>query len=131
MRTDAAKRCVLQTLAGAFPCNALLHRWKLRASGSCDLCACPAETQAHIQCVCPALKRARIAAHHHLAGTIFDFISSAGQGWRVYRELTLAGLQGLPVPEHSMIDWYHKCDELTDGNLETATEAERALASSI
>jgi ribonuclease HI len=131
MRTDAAKRRVLQTLAGAFPCNALLHRWKLRASGSCDLCACPAETQAHIQCVCPALKRARIAAHHHLAGTIFDFISSAGQGWRVYRELTLAGLQGLPVPEHSMTDWYHMCDELTDGDLETATEAERALASSI
>ncbi len=60
MRTNAAKRRVLQSLAGAFPCNALLHRWKLLASGSCDLCACPAETQAHIQCVCPALKRAHI-----------------------------------------------------------------------
>jgi hypothetical protein len=34
---------------------------------------------------------------------------------------------------HSMTDWYHMCDELTDGDLETATEAasERALASSI
>ena len=69
--------------------------------------------------------------HHHLAGTIFDFIASASQGWRVYRELTLTGLQGLPVPEHSLTDWHHMCDELTDGNLETANEAERALTSSI
>ncbi len=30
-----------------------------------------------------------------------------------------------------MTDWYHMCDELTDGDLETATEADRALASSI
>jgi hypothetical protein len=30
-----------------------------------------------------------------------------------------------------MTDWYHMCDELTDGDLETATEAERALASII
>ena len=107
MRTDAAKRHVLQTLAGAFPGNALLHKWKLRASGSCGLCAYPAEMQAHIQCVCPALNRLSIVAHHHLAGPIFDFITSAGQETqerRVYRELTLTGLQGLQVPEHSMTD---------------------------
>jgi hypothetical protein len=30
-----------------------------------------------------------------------------------------------------MTDWYHMCDELTGGDLETATKAERALASSI
>jgi hypothetical protein len=85
MLTYAARRRVLQTLAGAFLCNALLHRWKLLASWSCNLCACPAETQAHIQRACPAIKRASIAAHHHLAGTIFDFIySAAGQGCRVY-----------------------------------------------
>lgn len=131
MRTDAAKRRVLQTLAGAYPGNALLCTWKLRASGSCDLCGCPAETQAHIQCVCPALKRARIAAHHNLAGMTFDYIATRGQGWKVYRELTLVGLQGLPVPEDAMQDWYRMCDELNDEDLETATEAERALTSGI
>ena len=47
MKTNAAKRRVLQTIAGTFPGNALLCRWKLRPTATCDLCACPAETQAH------------------------------------------------------------------------------------
>ncbi len=29
---------------------------------------------------------------------VFSAIAAGGQGWMVYRELTLAGLQGLPVP---------------------------------
>jgi hypothetical protein len=115
---------VLHKLAGAFLGNALLHRWKLRASWSCDLCACPTEMQAHIQSVCPALKReASIAAHHHLAGTIFDFISSAGHGWRKYRELTSwpAGPTCATALNDRLVVWYHMCDELTDDDLETAT----------
>lgn len=131
MKTDSAKRRVLQTIAGAFPGNALLYRWKLRPTATCDLCACPAETQAHIQCVCPCLKGARIAAHHTLAGMVFDVIRDAGRGWAVHRELTVAGLQGLPVPQDAMADWGRMCDELTEQDLETATEAERALASGI
>ncbi len=51
MQTDAAKRRVLQTLAGAFPGNALIYQGKIRTSGACDLCGAPAETQAHIQCM--------------------------------------------------------------------------------
>ena len=98
MRIDAAKRRVLQTLASAFPGNALLYKWKIQTSGTCDLCGAPAETQAHIQCVCVALKGARISAHHNLAGMVFSAIAAGGQGWMVYRELTLAGLQSLPVP---------------------------------
>ena len=61
----------------------------------------------------------------------FDYIATRGQGWKVYRELTLVGLQGLPVPEDAMQDWYRMCDELNDEDLETATEAERALTSGI
>jgi hypothetical protein len=131
MRTDAAKRRVLQTLAGAFPGNALLFKWKIRTSGACDLCGAPAETQAHIQCVCVALKGARISAHHNLAGMVFSAIAAGGQGWMVYRELTLAGLQGLPVPATAIAEWSRMCDEITDSDLETATDAERALASGI
>jgi hypothetical protein len=131
MKTDSSKRRVLQTLAGAFPGNALLCRWNLRATATCDLCACPAETQAHIQCVCPALKGARIAAHHTLAGMVFDTVRDAGGSWAVYRELTAAGLQGIPVPADAMADWYRMCDELTDQDLATETEADLALASGI
>ena len=64
LKMDLFKRRVLQTIAGAFPGNALLCRWKLRNTATCDLCSCPAETQAHIQCVCPALKaRSQGRAH--------------------------------------------------------------------
>ena len=38
MRTDAAKRRVLQTLAGAFPGKALLYKWKIRTSGTWRPC---------------------------------------------------------------------------------------------
>ena len=131
MRADTAKRRVLQTLAGAFPGNALLYKWKLRSSGSCDLCCAPAETQAHIQCVCVALKGARISTHHNLADIVFASIAKTDQGWTVYRELTLTGLQGLPVPAAAMADWSRMCDELMDCDLEIATEAELALASGI
>ena len=131
MKTNAAKRRVLQTIAGTFPGNALLCRWKLRPTATCDLCACPAETQAHIQCVCPGLKGARIAAHHTLAGMVFDAVRDARRGWVVHRELTVVGLQGLPAPQDAMADWNRMCDELTEQDLETGTEAQLALASGI
>ncbi len=119
------------TLVGAFPGNDRLYKWKIRTSGACELCGAPAETQAHIQCVCVALKGARISAHHNLAGIVFSAIAAGGQGWMVYRELTLVGLQGLPVPAAAIAEWSRMCDEITDSDLETVTDAERALASGI
>ena len=130
-KPDSAKRRVLQTLAGVFPGNAILCRWKLRATATCDLCACPAETQAHIQCVCPALKGARIAAHHTLAGMVFDWIREARGGWDVHRELTVSGLRGIPVPEDATADWHRMCDELTDRDIAPETDADPALDSGI
>ena len=117
LKTNSMKRRVLQTIAGTFPGNALLCWWKQRATAACDLCACPAETQAHIQCMCPALKGARIAAHHTLAGMVFNAVRAAGGGWDVHRELTVAGLQGIPVPVDAMQDWYRMFDYLTGGDL--------------
>ena len=131
LKTDSSKRRVLQTIAGVFPGNALLCRWKLRATATCDLCAGPAETQAHVQCVCPVLKSARIAAHHTLAGMVFNAVRDAGGGWAVHRELTVAGLQGIPVPQDAMTDWYRMCDEITDDDLITDMAADLSLASSI
>jgi hypothetical protein len=40
---------------------------------------------------------------------VFESISKAGKGWAVYRELTLYGLMGLPVPEGAMAVWYRMC----------------------
>jgi hypothetical protein len=96
-------------------CGQLLYVTSARA---------PAETHAHIQCVCPALKGARIAVHHSLAGMVFDMVRDAGRGWAVHRELTVAGLQGIPVPEDAMTDWYRMCDELTAHHLMTDAEAD-------
>ena len=131
LKLDSSKRRTLQTIAGAYPSNALLCRWKLRPTAICDLCACPAETQSHIQCVCPALKGARIAAHHTLAGMVFNAVIDAGGGWAVHRELTVAGLQGIPMPQDAMTDWYRMCDEMTEQDLMTDTAADLSLASGI
>ncbi len=102
-----------------------------KGHAACDLCACPAETPAHIQCVCsavcPALKGPRIAAHHSdhtLAGMVFNTVRDAGEGWDVHGELTVAGLQGNPVPANIMPDWYRLFDYLTGGDLMTDTAAE-------
>jgi hypothetical protein len=121
----------LQTIAGVFPGDVLLCKWKLKNTVTCDLCSCPAETQAHIQRVCPALKGARIAAHHTLAGMIFNTVREAGGGWDVHHKLTVAGLQGIPVLQAVMGDWYQMCDKLVEQDLMTDTEANLNLASGI
>ena len=63
MKISPAKKQVLQPIAGAFPCNAVLHKWGIVLSTACAQCALgghPAETQSHMQCLCPAHKEARI-----------------------------------------------------------------------
>ena len=67
MKISTAKKQVLQSIAGSFPCNAVLHKWGIVPSAACALCGDPTETQSHIQCLCPALQDARIRAHHNLA----------------------------------------------------------------
>ena len=62
---------------------------------------------------------------------IFNTIREAGGGWDVHRELTVAGLQGIPVPQVAMGDWHRMCDELVEQDLMTDTEADLPLASGI
>jgi hypothetical protein len=38
MRISTAKKQVLQSMAGAFPCNAVLHKWGIAPSAACSLC---------------------------------------------------------------------------------------------
>ena len=98
MRISTAKKQVLQSMAGAFPCNAVLHKWGIAPSAACSLCGHPVETQSHVQCLWPALKEARIRAHHNLAHRLWKGIRDASKGWIITVEQTVAGLQGMQQP---------------------------------
>jgi hypothetical protein len=86
---------VLQAVGNTFPCQAVLFRWQKAQSAACLLCGHPAETVAHIQCLCPALKDASIRAHHNLAGMLWQRVERLQSKWQVVREITVAGLLGL------------------------------------
>jgi hypothetical protein len=60
---------------------------------------------------------------------IFNTVREAGGGWDVHRELTVAGLHGIPVPQAAMGDWYRMCDELVEQDIMTDTGADLNLSS--
>ena len=68
MRNGAQKRRLFQTVAGMFPCRDLLFK-QGKSLSQCLLCGGQSETVAHIQCWCPALRDASIAAHHAIAAS--------------------------------------------------------------
>jgi hypothetical protein len=105
MRVSIAKKQVLQSIAGAVPCNTVLHKWGIAPSPACALCCHPAETQSHVQCSCPALHEARIRAHHNIAQGLWKGIKAATKGWTLTAEQTVAGLQGLQQPEELITEW--------------------------
>jgi hypothetical protein len=61
-----------------------------------------------------------MAAHHTLAGMVFDWVRDAKGEWSVHKELTVAGQRGIPVPEEATADWHSVCDELTDRDMAPA-----------
>ena len=65
MLIGAQKQRVIKTIAGVFPCRALLHLWGKAPSPQCLLCSRGTETVAHLQsrCWCPKLKEAHIAGN--------------------------------------------------------------------
>ena len=117
MKISASKRRTLQSLAGMYPSNAILFKWKLAQSPACSLCGCSAETMAHIQCVCPALKEARIRAHHNLVKRLWDRLGQASTRFVIYREMTVESLQGVEAPLDCRDEWHRALDELMDSDL--------------
>jgi len=97
-------------------------------SAACALCGHPAETQSHIQCSCPALKEARIRAHHNLAQMLWKGISDATKQWVIAVEQTVSGLLGLEQPEEHIDAWQRAWDEISDPDLEGEGDDELADA---
>jgi hypothetical protein len=121
MNISTVKKQVLQSIAGAFPCNAVLHKLGVVPSAACAPCCHPAETQSHVQCLCPGtvplLKEAWILAHHSMAQWLWKGIADATKGWTIVTEQTVAGIQGLP-PGEQIDAWQRAWDELDDLHLE-------------
>jgi hypothetical protein len=78
----SSKKQALQSIAVAFPGNAVLHKWRIVPSPACTLCGHPAETQSNIQCLCPELKGPRIRAHHNIAKRLWQGIRAAAKGYQ-------------------------------------------------
>ncbi len=102
MKIDLAKKQVLQSITGVSPCNALLHKWGMVSSAACALCGAQAETQSHIQFLCPALKDASILVHHNLAHWLWKGISDASKQFCICMEQTGDGLSGLQQPDEQI-----------------------------
>jgi hypothetical protein len=80
----------------------VLHKWGVVPLAACSLCCHPAEIQSHIQCLCPALKEARILAHHNMAQLLWKGMEDSTNGWIIVTEQTVVGLQGLQQPEEQI-----------------------------
>jgi hypothetical protein len=89
----------LQAVSGTFPTSLNLRRWGLALADNCPLCGAPAETMAHIQCLCPRLKNARIAVHHHIWADVVHAmhkgLTAASSSYSVATEVTVTGLSAL------------------------------------
>ena len=94
MKIGLAKKQVLQSIAGAFPYNALFHKWGMVSSAACALCGAPAETQSIIHLV-----------HHNLAHRLWKGISDASKKFHICLEQTVDGLCCLPQPEDQIKEW--------------------------
>lgn len=105
----------MQTVAGVFPCQALLHRWGKSPSPQCLLCCGGAETVSHIQNWCPTLKQARIAAHHAIAEMIFSALQAhSASRWQLHRETAVSSLCAIQVSLDLYDMWNRMIDDLEE-----------------
>ena len=115
MRCGAQRRRAMQTIAGVYPCRALLHRWGRATSPQCLLCDGAPDTVAHAQCWCPTTKCARIAANHAIAARILHFLQTSNIGrWQFHPELAVGSLRAVYVPLDLHDAWNRMVDELDE-----------------
>ena len=124
MKITPRKRRILQSIAGTYPSNAVLFKWKRTNSPACLLCGGASETLAHIQCRCPALKEARIRAHHTLAAMLWGRLTNLSKEWQIHREVSVAAMSSIDAPLHYRDTWQRACDDITDQDLEGSDDAD-------
>ena len=80
---ERARRRLLQSVSRTFPCQQWLAMARIKESADCPHClrrsASHRETMGHIQCACPSLERARIAAHHHIWRSLLAMLAASSQ----------------------------------------------------
>ena len=95
---DAARRRLLQSVGGQFPCRANLFRWNIEKSPNCPRCK-ERESFGHIQSRCPLLEAPRTAAHHLIWREILLCLARfSAPGFRV--GIPLYGHNGQPQGGH-------------------------------
>ena len=101
--TSTGKRA-LQAITHSYPTQTALVMWGKQKDPTCQLCGLgEPESLAHLQCVCPATKEARIAAHHAVWRGLVQEIRAHTPAKQsvVLTEVTLASLaklgEALPV----------------------------------
>jgi hypothetical protein len=76
MKISTAKKQVPQSMAGAFPCNVVLHKW-VRCPQLPTLSTSILQRLRATSSVCPALKVARIRGHHNLVQLLWKGIEDS------------------------------------------------------
>ena len=70
-------------ISRTFPCQQWLAMARIKESADCPHClrhsVSRRETMEHIQCACPSLERARIAAHHHIWRSLLAMLAASSQ----------------------------------------------------
>ena len=99
----------MRSVAGAVMTQSRLKTCKMSQSDLCALPGCAGsnqrETLEHVQCFCPALKLAQMAAHNAIADTssraILEALSLSQEGWTREIEKTMGGVWGGRTPRGS------------------------------
>ena len=80
---DRVRRRLFQSVSRTFPCQQWLAMARIKESADCPHCLRRSEshreTMGHIQCACPSLERARIAAHHHIWRSLLAMLAASSR----------------------------------------------------
>ena len=126
---DRARRRLFQSVSRTFPCQQWLAMARIKESADCPHCLRRSEshreTMGHIQCACPSLERARIAAHHHIWRSLLAMITASSRPTLVPSGTRWTKKTGRPTGE--VIDNRDFLARVKEGQgIVTLTETEKA-----
>ncbi len=120
MNISKAKTQVLQSIAGVFPCNAVLHKWGIVPLAACALCSHPAVPHP-VSLLCHQGGQDSGPQQQRAQDVPSDVEGHSGLHYRV-GHCSRAGLQDLHQPEDQIIEWQRAWDEVADVHWESDVE---------